>query len=168
MNCLDLQKINFLLSISKNLKLTFLSQKSWPAADIKQLSLCYTRIHHPITVGNLSCWLKENFQLNRTETAVFSNHSTRSVAVLKSWEASLSMSETLKRDQWNNSTTFGKFNNKPIHEEGSNQILKDNSFLQVWHWVLFQLKFYRAEIEKFVRRRVPDNFMKISEGSYNK
>lgn len=78
------------------------------------------------------------------------------------------MSETLKRDQWNNSTTFGKFNNKPIHEEGPNQILKDNSFLQVWHWVLFQLKFYRAEIEKFVRRRVPDNFMKISEGSYNK
>ena len=141
LNCLNLQKINFVLTISKNLKLTFLSQKSWPAEDKKQLSVCYTRIHHPVTMENLSCWLKENFQLNITETAVFSNHSTRSVTVLKSWEAGLSMSETLKRGQWNNSTTFGKFNNKPIHKEGSNHFYRcDIEYYFNWNFIEQKLK----------------------------
>ena len=69
------------------------------------------------------------------------------------------MSEILQRGQWTNSTTFEKFYNKPIMQDGANEILKGNSYEIYYlkggfkHSVLYQRRFYGMKFLNFVRAR---------------
>ena len=79
-----------------------------------QLLISYIRPHNPVSVDTVSRWLKEFLRLSGIDTSTLTGHSIRTASASKAKQLGLSLSETLRRGQWTNKTTFETFYNKPI------------------------------------------------------
>ena len=79
-----------------------------------QLLISYIRPHNPVSVDTVSRWLKEFLRLSGIDTSTLTGHSIRTASASKAKQLELSLSETLRRGQWTNKTTFETFYNKPI------------------------------------------------------
>ena len=79
-----------------------------------QLLISYIRPHNPVSVDTVSRWFKEFLRLSGIDTSTLTGHSIRTASASKAKQLGLSLSETLRRGQWTNKTTFETFYNKPI------------------------------------------------------
>ena len=79
-----------------------------------QLLISYIRPHNPVSVDTVSGWFKEFLRLSGIDTSTLTGHSIRTASASKAKQLELSLSETLRRGQWTNKTTFETFYNKPI------------------------------------------------------
>ena len=94
--------------------------------ECSQLSLSFVNPHKPLVSFTISGWLKNVLKKVGIDISTFKAHSTRSASTSKVDLNCAPTEEILKGGCWSNKSTWQKFNNKNIIQEG--QLFKEMVF----------------------------------------
>ena len=81
-----------------------------------KLFVSYKSPHQSVCTSTISRWVRTTLQLPGIDINVFTSHSTRAASTSKARSIGLSLTAINKAAGWSNSSTFGRFYNKTIHE----------------------------------------------------
>ena len=81
-----------------------------------KLFVSYKSPHQSVCTSTISRWVRTTLQLAGIDINVFTSHSTRAASTSKARSIGLSLTAINKAAGWSNSSTFGRFYNKTIHE----------------------------------------------------
>jgi integrase len=82
--------------------------------DTYKLFVTYRKPHEGVSRDTLSRWIKCMMFRAGIDTTVFKAHSTRAAAASKAKAADIPVSDIMETAGWSNSSTFGKFYDKPV------------------------------------------------------
>ena len=87
----------------------------------KQLLISLVQPYHGVTSSTVSGWIVNMLGLCGIDTKTFKAHSARSASTSKASSIGISLSEIVKRGQWQSDSTFRKFYHKNINNTSTFQ-----------------------------------------------
>ena len=87
----------------------------------KQLLLSYRKPHGVVSKDKIARWIREVLALAGIDVDIFKAHSVRSAAVSAAGVAFVPVTEIINRAGWSNASTFQKYYNKPVQQQGNFQ-----------------------------------------------
>ena len=107
------------LCIVKTLDEYISHREGWRSGEeCSQLLLSFVNPHKPVVSSTISGWLKNILKKAGIDISTFKAHSTRSASTSKADLSGAPIEEILKRGCWSNKSTWQKFYNKNIIQEG--------------------------------------------------
>ena len=93
--------------------------QGWKSGEeCSQLLQSFVNPHKPVVPSTISGWLKNVLKKAGINISTFKAHSTRAVSTSKAELSDAPIEEILKLGSWSNKSTWQKFNNKSIIQEG--------------------------------------------------
>ena len=86
--------------------------------DCSQLLLSFVNPHKPVVSSTISGWVKNILKKAGINISTFKAHSTRSASTSKADLSGAPIQEILKQGCWSIKSTWKKFHNKSIIQEG--------------------------------------------------
>ena len=83
-----------------------------------QLLISYVKPHKPVTKATVARWIKQMLLLSGVDTEIFSAHSTRAAATSRAKFCQVPFDTILRTAGWSGDSTFTKYYNKDISQEG--------------------------------------------------
>ncbi len=108
------------LCVVSTLKIYLVKTESRRNENVKSLLLTHGKPYGPAARSTITRWLKEVMISAGIDMSIFSPHSIRSASV-SSVSSRLPLTTILKTGGWTSETTFSRFYDKPVVEEGALQ-----------------------------------------------